>query len=449
MRRITNLSGLSLSVLPNGCVFGIEHRHERGRTLINQVRGSPLDGGIARLYLRVRAPKPAVAEAVGPGAKISFGAAVDRFLWSGTTSGVQHQVSLRLHPQHRLWLWQVDVANTRAQAVACDAILVQDVGLGDRGFLMNNEGYASQYIDHYVARHLRCGPVVMSRQNLAQGGSHPWVAHGCLDGAAGFATDALQLLGPLYRETGEIVFDLNLPSERLQHEVACPMIQSEVVTLEPDGQAAWTFFGLYEPDHAEASSDADLSRIDAALQARGDFSASEAVLGAPARSVLQDAPSIGARSLTQAEIAQRYPERSHEERKGKRHLSFFTPDGAHNRHVVLRDKERMVRRRHGTLLRTGQGMLQDETTLCATCWMHGVFAAQLTLGNTSFHKLFSVSRDPYNITRSSGLRILIDEGGWRLLGVPSAFEIGLSDCRWVYRLGERTVMVRAIAAGDE
>ncbi len=76
--------------------------------------------------------------------------------------------------------------------------------------------------------------------------------------------------------------------------------------------------------------------------------------------------------------------------------------------------------------------------------------AQLTIGNTSFHKLFSVSRDPYNITRSSGLRILIDEGdGWRLLGVPSAFEIGLSDCRWIYCLDERTVTVRALADGDE
>ena len=60
--------------------------------------------------------------------------------------------------------------------------------------------------------------------------------------------------------------------------------------------------------------------------------------------------------------------------------------------------------------------------------MHGVFAAQLTIGNTSFHKLFSVSRDPYNLTRASGLRILVDGGeGWHLLGVPSAFDIGL--CR--------------------
>ena len=107
-------------------------------------------------------------------------------------------------------------------------------------------------------------------------------------------------------------------------------------------------------------------------------------------------------------------------------------------------------RRHGTILRTGEGMLLDEATLCATCWMHGVFAAQLTIGNTSFHKLFSVAREPYNIVRSSGLRILIDTGGsWRLLTVPSAFEIGLSDCRWIYLLDERTITVRAAASGGD
>ena len=34
-------------------------------------------------------------------------------------------------------------------------MLLQDIGLGERGFLMNNEAYASQYIDHHVARHPR------------------------------------------------------------------------------------------------------------------------------------------------------------------------------------------------------------------------------------------------------------------------------------------------------
>jgi 1,2-beta-oligoglucan phosphorylase len=67
-----------------------------------------------------------------------------------------------------------------------------------------------------------------------------------------------------------------------------------------------------------------------------------------------------------------------------------------------------------------------------------------------FHKLFSVSRDPYNITRASGLRMMIDAGGgWRLLTVPSAFEMGLSDCRWIHRLGSGTITVHAIASGED
>ena len=107
-------------------------------------------------------------------------------------------------------------------------------------------------------------------------------------------------------------------------------------------------------------------------------------------------------------------------------------------------------RRHGSLVRSGEEMLPDEGILCATAWMHGVFGAQLTIGNTSFHKLFSVSRDPYNITRASGLRMLMEtKDGWRLLTVPSAFEMGLNDCRWVYQLAGRTVTVSATVSGDE
>src|SRR5262249_34664205 len=60
------------------------------------------------------------------------------------------------------------------------------------------------------------------------------------------------------------------------------------------------------------------------------------------------------------------------------------------------------------------------------------------------------SRDPYNITRSSGLRILLqDDGDWRLLTVPSIFEMGLSDCRWIYRFAQRVITVSAIASGED
>ena len=317
---------------------------------------------------------------------------------------------------------------------------------------MNNEAYASQYIDHHVGHHPQCGAVIMSRQNLAHRGSHPWVLHGCLDGAAGFATDAMQVFGPAFRDADVVScgFGQSLPSERLQHEVACAALQSRATRVRPGSSAAWTFFAVYEPDHPEASSDADLARIGAARDAAARFEPREVALAQTIRSLVESAPALATEPADAAEVAERYPERSHEEESEGSLLSFFVPDGGHNRHVVLAAKERIIARRHGAISRSGRSMLPDDTILCATFWMHGVFAAQLTIGNTSLHKLFSVSRDPYNITRTSGLRILADLGaGWRLLTVPSIFEIGLSDCRWIYRTKDRRIIVHAVAAGDD
>jgi len=451
-RQVNNKTGLSASVLPNGALFVLEHQSECGRIMLNQVPGSPVHGGIGRLYLRVGGDRPRIIEIVGPEARFRFGADSDRFVWEGAADGLRHRVTFWLAPESNAWLWHVEIANEGKSGIACDVLLIQDLGLGDRGFVANNEAYVSQYIDHHVARDATLGPVIMSRQNLAQGGRWPWVMQGCLDGAVAFATDALQVFGPFYRDRSDIdlPFGKDLPKLRLQHEVACAALQSRPATIEPGASADWTFFGWHEPDHADASSDADLARLELVKAMRAGFSSKDIALEAPARGLVQDAPPLATEPLSDAELARRYEERRHEERKDGELLSFFVPDGAHNRHVVLAQKERLVPRRHGTLLRSGQGMLLDETTLCATSWMHGIFGAQLTIGNTSFHKLFSISRDPCNITRASGLRILADLGqGWRLLTVPSIFEIGLSDCRWIYRAGSRSIIVEAVAAGDD
>ena len=41
LHRLTNSSGLEISVLPNGYVFAIEHVANGERTMISQVFGSP------------------------------------------------------------------------------------------------------------------------------------------------------------------------------------------------------------------------------------------------------------------------------------------------------------------------------------------------------------------------------------------------------------------------
>jgi cellobiose phosphorylase len=449
LHAIANRAGLRVSVLPNASVFAIEHRTDGGTILVNQLLASPIDGGIGRIVLRVGGDGPVNIEAVGPHADVRLGIGDDRFVWEGKTRGIRHRVTLRLSPNRSAWRWSVAATNEDDVVAPMDAMFIQDLGLGVRAFVTNNEAYASQYIDQHVTRAPQFGPVIMSRQNLAQDDRHPWVMHGCLDGARAFATDAMQLFGPRHRDADGVglAFGTTLANERLQHEVSCAAIQSTPIILEPNQTSSWRFFAVYEADHRDASNDSDLAKIDSGAWPGDDIVVNTSTVR---RSVVQNARSAEIVSLGSDLLGRRYPDRLLDEFDGDRLLSFFTPDPPHNRHVVTRDKERTVARRHGALLRSGNAMLPNESTLCATCWMHGVFAAQLTIGNTSFHKLFSVSRDPYNLMRASGLRALIDVGnGWRLLTVPSTFEMGLGDCRWVYVLGARIITVRAIASGDD
>ncbi|OWV74031.1 cellobiose phosphorylase [Rhizobium sp. R339] len=447
---IGNGSDLSISALPNGTLFAIEYADDKGSVQINQIQGSPLIGGIGRLYLRIGGPSPDVVEIVGPRAAGSFGSDATSFSWSGKTGDIGYKVRLELHPSETAWFWRVSLRHLKRGNVPVDLVLVQDLGLGDRGFLMNSEAYASQYVDHHIAEHETFGPVLMNRQNLKQSGArNPWIVQGCLEGAAAYATDAIQLVQAKERLGDLLVgpFGTSLPSERRQQETACPVIQSKSFPVPASGASA-TFFALFAADHPEASSDADLSLLGGFAATEG--AAADIAEAEPVRSLLQDAVLLTAEPLDKKAIARLYPERSLEECAGGKLLSFFVPDGVLNRHVVLSEKERLVARRHGAIVRSGQNMLLDDSTLAATCWMQGIFAAQLTIGNTSFHKLFSVSRDPYNLTRASGLRVMADLGaGWQLLAVPSAFEMGLSDCRWIYRCAGRTITVAAAASGED
>ncbi len=437
LRRIA-AGPLSAGLLPNGALYDLVHAAPQGEVMINQIAGSGVTWGIGRIVLRAGDGAP--VDLLGPGFDGRFAAAGDSAVWEGEARGkggaLAWRVTLKLHAD-ALWTWRIDLHNTAAGAQEVDVILIQDLGLGDRGFLMNNEAYASQYIDHTVIDDVARGPVAMSRQGLEQGGRRPWVAHGGLERIAGFATDAADIFGPAFRGAGVLAGN-DLPSRRLQREVACIGLQSARLDLAAGATRGVGFFGLFRPDHPQASGPDDLVGDTAAL-AKLTPAATTASHLKPApvrRSILQAAPALmGSRPDATATDAL-YPQRLAEEVIDGAVASFFVAEGAHNRHVALRDKELTMQRRHGALIRSGAGVLPADDIFCATCWMHGVFGAQLTLGNTSFHKLFSVSRDPFNITRGSGLRILVDQGeGWRLLTTPSLFENGLNDCRWIYEAG--------------
>jgi cellobiose phosphorylase len=134
----------------------------------------------------------------------------------------------------------------------------------------------------------------------------------------------------------------------------------------------------------------------------------------------------------------------HEEfdQRGER-LSFFCGE---DRHVVLGAKERRVLRPHGHLLRTGRHLTPDESALTSTVWMSGVFHSLLTQGHVSINRFLSTVRSYLGLFRSHGLRVFVElEGGWRLLNVPSAFEMSPDACRWIYGIDARLIEVRCEA----
>ena len=63
---IANSAGVSVSLLPSGAIFAIEHIEPKPRIMINQVFASPVASGMGRLFLRVGGPKPAILPVIGP-----------------------------------------------------------------------------------------------------------------------------------------------------------------------------------------------------------------------------------------------------------------------------------------------------------------------------------------------------------------------------------------------
>ena len=81
--------------------------------------------------------------------------------------------------------------------------------------------------------------------------------------------------------------------------------------------------------------------------------------------------------------------------------------------------------------------------------MAGVFHSMLTQGHVSINRFLSTMRSYLGLFRSHGLRVFVEiDGAWRLLDVPSAFEMGPDGCRWIYRHAGGRIEVRSEARSD-
>ena len=448
---LTAASGLRAQFLPTGALFALRHRE----TLINQLLPGPAEDGLFRLLVRWfdEASAPAGwAPLAGPG--LAFGCDDRAASWhtAAAAGALACTATFGFHPGKSAWAWRIRIANRSPRAQRIDVLHAQDLGLADEGAVRNNEAYVSQYLDLLPHADPRLGHVVFARQNQPMtGGRRPWLAAACAHGAAAYCTDGWQFFGSDHRLTGEpaAVRAPALPSQRLQYEFALAGLQSRPLSLAPGATAEIVFVAAYAEDHAAASSAADLSALHELLPV--DWLGADApVRPAPAAgSLFTSAPWLHGAQPTAADWSAWFPgSRRHEENDATgRVLSFFHGDETH---VVSRDKEALVARPHGHILRSGEATWIDDRQFGLTCYAAGIFGTQSYLGNPSLARLLSVVRNHLNVARASGQRVFLRHGAaWHQLGVPSAFAMEPGAVRWLYRLAGRVIVARAWCSAGE
>ncbi len=438
--KIKNSSGLSIEFLDNGSIKHIEADPIR----ISLKSSTPYSKPGTNLFLRKRTNPIEFKPLLGPESNNAFQLKENRFVAKGAWDGIEYTCLLQLSPKSRSWQWSIDIKNTSDSNIELDLIYLQDVGLKPITNGLTNEYYVSQYLERLVVDDTNFGSVIYCRQNMKESVGNPWLMVACKNRAVAGSTDGMQFYGKSYRETG---IPEGLLSDSLTGnyagESSVVALQEKPFQLAAGFQHSTVFLATYLPDHPKASSMEDLKQLSNLFHEFGKevLKPEFDKMVTPTKNIFNIAPFLPIEDLNNKELNDFFgKERRHSELENGKLLSFFCEQ---NNHVVLRIKEMLADRPHGHIMQAQAGFAPTEDIVSTTSFAFGVFNSHISQGNTNFNVLLSVCTSQFNLSTESGQRIFVEiDGKAFLLGVPSAFEMGLNHCRWIYKSGNYCFQVR-------
>ena len=448
--KVTNSVGLSFDFSDSGAVRSIVV----GPIRIGLRPHSPFARAGANIYLRKRGSRIDYTPLLGPESPSRFRAEQGMLEAHGSWAGLDYRCVLQLASAQHAWQWRVQVESKLAQPVELDLILVQDVGLRANSQDNVNEYYVSQYLERRVFEHAQHGAVIACRQNTRESVGHPWLLLASAGRAQSASSDGLSFYGNTFRSTGEpeALRASVLPGE-LAGESSIVALQETPFSLSPGKSRESAFVATYLPDHPQASSADDLAQLPELIRSfPRELQPLAASIASSVHHRFQGAPLLQSEPLSQRELEELFGASSawrHVERADGQLLSFFTDTSDGPSHVVLRAKEERVDRPHGHILQAKLALTPHESVMSTTAFACGVFNSHLTQGNTNFNTLLSVCTNPAT-PALEGQRAFVKLGDREyLLGVPSAFAMGLAQCTWIYKHGAHTFQVRTWTSTDE
>ena len=444
-RTITNYHGFKIDILDNGLIQKIENKHIRLSLKPETVFG---DGGF-QLFLRKLDSTISYKPITGFESIFSTSSANTSYCSKGTFEGVDYELTLFVSDKTDALKIDVQVVNKNETDAQFDLIIRQDVGLKTVNDGLVNEYYVSQYLERRIFDDKKFGKVVCCRQNMKEKTGHPWMMMFCGDGAIAGSTDGRQFYGPAYRE---LKVHNALINKVLEGEYASesPVValQSKPFYLKSFEVQSVNFYLFMMNDHPQASSEDDLLRIPDIVksfsEARLFMTDEESYSG---RKTIFNAKTLQSIDLTSSEIDELFVgEKRQKEYSDNKNISFFY---GQNKHVVLKTKELLVDRPHGHIIQAKAGLQADENILSTTCYASGVFNSHLVQGNTNFNVLLSINTSQFNQNPEQGQRIFVEiDGEFMMLGLPSAFEMGVNFCRWIYKTDNHLIQVRTWTSKD-
>ena len=430
---LKSYSGLLYEFNSSGTVRSIE----AGPIRINLKETSEFHKSGTGLYLRKKDRTIDYLSLIGPESNGQFVFENNRYYSKGNWEGLEYLVELQLSEKGLSWQWTVQITNKSARPVEADVVYVQDAGLKTKTNGLVNEYYVSQYIERLVLNHDIFGKVICCRQNLKEPLGNPWLMIGCKEGAPSASVDGIQFYDPSYREKGipAGLLDENLGGE-YAGESSVLAIQVKPFLLHPHQTHISAIAGKFLMDHPEPTSDNDLNQLDNLFS---EFSPIQlptdgAKWQRPKTNLFNQHQLLPADDLTHDELTLLFgSEWRHVEEVQGTLLSFFKDD---HHHVVLKAKELLADRPHGHIMQAMSHLTPADDMVSTTSFAYGVFNSHITQGNTNFNSLLSVCSNPFNLASPAGQRIFVCfDDKMFLLGVPSAFEMGLNHCRWIYKYG--------------
>ncbi|KON88759.1 cellobiose phosphorylase [Sporosarcina globispora] len=432
---------LSFTFLNSGDIYEIANQS----IMINQWLSNPIDGSLNNLFLRVHGDSGIkVYPLLGVKSQSTVQTANNQVVWEGEAGGISYKVTFTLN-ENAIWFWNIELYG---DGYLTDVIYGQDLGLADKGAVRTNEAYMSQYIDNKVFNGTKNGYAVCSRQNQPMsGGCFPYIQQGSLTKSIGYSTDGFQFFGLSYKETDipEVLGKASLANEIFQYEFAYTALQSEKIELT--GKAQVVFYGMFKENHQEAITDLEFEHeVLEAWEKVQNAAEIQAIKLEPVRLSPAFGKPLETVSMTKAEINELFPRRHQEEISGDTLLSFFTEQ---HEHVVLKEKELLVERPHGHIIMTGENVENVKNVLTSTLYMYGIFNSHIVVGNTSFNKMLTNARNALNIMKTSGQRIYVEvDGEYRLLTMPSMFEMGFNYGRWYYKTADDLLVITSYTCTD-